>query len=64
MADDVDLMQDREQIFLDQQLKVRKPEGPQATGKCLTCETPVEAPRRWCDADCRDDYDRSFLSHR
>jgi len=28
------------------------------TGRCLWCGEPVEAPRRWCDAGCRDDWER------
>lgn len=24
------------------------------TGRCLTCDEPVEDGRRWCDALCRD----------
>ena len=29
-----------------------------ATGYCLYCEAPLEDGRRWCDADCRDDWER------
>lgn len=28
------------------------------TGKCLYCREPVEGGRRWCDADCREEYER------
>lgn len=38
-------------------LQRRAPEGPRATGNCLFCGEPVEPPRRWCDAQCRDDYE-------
>lgn len=64
MADDIDRMQEREAMFHDALIAVRKPEGPKATGHCLTCEEPVEANRRWCDADCRDDFDRGFPNQR
>lgn len=64
MADDVDLMLEREQIYHEQLLKVRKPEGPVANGFCHSCEEPVPEAHRWCDRDCRDDYERSFLSTR
>jgi hypothetical protein len=30
----------------------------QATGACLWCGDEVSAGRRWCDADCRDDWER------
>jgi len=28
------------------------------TGKCFYCETPLGGALRFCDADCRDSYDR------
>lgn len=27
-----------------------------ADGACRNCGAPVAAGRRWCDADCRDDW--------
>ena len=39
-------------------LKVRRPEGPQAAGFCLSCSEPVPAGLRWCDASYRDDRQR------
>ncbi|MCX7083934.1 MAG: hypothetical protein NTY69_00145 [Methylococcales bacterium] len=27
-----------------------------ATGLCLFCDEPVDPGRRWCDAQCRDDW--------
>lgn len=29
-----------------------------ATGNCLNCDEPLDDNRRWCDADCRDDWQR------
>lgn len=29
------------------------------TGACLNCDAPVPAGRRWCDAGCRDDWQRA-----
>lgn len=58
MADDVDRGQERDQILLEAQIAARKPEGPRATGQCLTCEDPLPPAHRWCDAACRDDYER------
>lgn len=39
--------------------------GPQvvATGRCLNCGEPTPEPRRWCDADCRDDWQASRSRH-
>lgn len=64
MADDIDMAQERDALLLEAQLAHRKPVGPMATGKCLTCDEPMPAGHRWCDADCRDDFERSFLSTR
>lgn len=32
----------------------------EATGFCLSplCGEAVDPPKRWCDADCRDDWQR------
>jgi len=35
----------------------RRPEGPKATGQCLNCETPQPPGQRWCDWECKQDYD-------
>ena len=28
------------------------------TGRCLYCSEVVQDGRRWCDADCREEYER------
>ena len=46
------------------QQKQAKQPGAQATGYCLNCEEPLtQSPQqsrapRWCDADCRDDWEQ------
>jgi hypothetical protein len=37
-------------------LAARCPAAPAATGHCLNCGEPLPAGRRWCDTDCRDDW--------
>lgn len=34
--------------------------GPDAVavGVCLYCREVVDAPKRWCDGDCRDGWER------
>ena len=49
---------EREELDRALALKVRRPEGPQATGFCLCCGAPLADARRWCDAACRDDWQR------
>lgn len=40
-------------------LQRRRPAGPEAVGTCLFCTAPLAAGHRWCDADCRDDWERA-----
>ena len=56
MADFADLGAAREQQDLGLALQRRKPAGPQPTGQCLSCREPLGDGLRWCDADCRDDW--------
>ncbi|GAB4173788.1 MAG: hypothetical protein Fur0039_15370 [Rhodocyclaceae bacterium] len=57
MADEAD----RAQAAIDTLLAAaiagaKKHGGPLPTGFCLNCGAPIEEGRRWCDADCRDDW--------
>jgi hypothetical protein len=56
MADFADLGAAREEMGRALALKLRAPEGPPATGFCLCCDAPLCGGLRWCDADCRDDW--------
>jgi len=40
------------------------PEGPQANGRCHWCDEIVADHLRFCDADCRDDYERQLTRRR
>jgi hypothetical protein len=59
MADEVDLAQDQIEASLRTALQ-RAPRRAQlgATGFCHNCRAPVPAGGLWCDALCREDYDR------
>lgn len=56
MADIIDRAAELEELARADALARRKPEGPPETGHCLNCGEPMPAGRRWCDADCRDDW--------
>lgn len=59
MADIADLGAETAEFFLSLAEKERKkPQGPPFTGKCLNCGEDTDEQRRWCDADCRDDWQR------
>lgn len=38
-------------------IRNRRPEA-EATGFCLYCSEVVDGPKRWCDGDCRDGWER------
>ena len=55
MADIFDRATEREEMDRERALKMRKPEGPKATGYCLECGEPIGEGRRWCiGVECRD----------
>ena len=58
MPDELDAIQDR----MEQEEELRRKYTPKpipikATGRCLYCNAQLEDDRRWCDADCRTDYE-------
>jgi hypothetical protein len=58
MPDIADLAQAQNERLDQMTLAVRKPAAPQATGFCLNCGEPLSDGRRWCDTDCRNDWQR------
>lgn len=52
-----DLASDRERIAREDALRKRKPNGPESTGFCLNCNTRLTGGRRWCDPECREDWE-------
>lgn len=62
--DEFELASEHEQLRRDIALRLRKPIGPEATGVCLHCETPLSDGRRWCDAECREDWEKRQRAER
>ncbi|TCS70754.1 hypothetical protein EDC61_11481 [Sulfuritortus calidifontis] len=59
MADEADRAQDVIDLLLGAAIQgAKKPGGPPPTGSCLNCGEPLKPGLRWCDADCRDDWQR------
>lgn len=60
MADIVDLGNDRaEEILRDSIARVSMmARAPHFTGECAYCGAGLSHPKRFCDSDCRDDWDR------
>ncbi|MDQ7982231.1 DUF2116 family Zn-ribbon domain-containing protein [Paraburkholderia sp. SARCC-3016] len=34
------------------------PKLPDSNGKCLNCESSIDPAQHFCDAECRDDFER------
>jgi hypothetical protein len=59
VSDIVDMTQEREERLTDTLRRfahAAAPQGPVATGFCLWCGEELDPPRRWCNAECRDDW--------
>lgn len=64
MADIFDQATAVEELHRELALRNRR-QGPAIaeTGFCLNCETQTPAGHRWCDADCRDAWERGRRRH-
>lgn len=60
MSDPIDLASQREQEDLARAIAAaRAPiDSPTATGFCLHCDAQIPDTHRWCNAACRDDWQR------
>ena len=57
--DDADITAEREAAAAPYLLAASKrPEGPAPTGECFWCGETVADHMRWCDSECRDQYER------
>ncbi|SOD41357.1 hypothetical protein [Nitrosovibrio sp. Nv4] len=62
MADEIDQGNETAEFFLDLALRKQQQQDvstPKGIGMCLSCETDIDDDRRWCDAACRDDYQKA-----
>ena len=55
IADDADRQIEQ---FIARAAQTKRPEGPRYTGRCANCLEAVAEPKRWCDAECRDQEQR------
>lgn len=55
-TDPNDRASEQEEQMREAAMRLRKPEGPKATGKCLCCDAVLPIGMRWCDSSCRDDW--------
>jgi hypothetical protein len=67
MANEADQASEIEELFLSVSLansRNQSVDSPKAKGACLNCEDKLAPPLRWCDSDCRDDWQRLENSKR
>lgn len=62
MADEADKGNEAAELFLKSALYQRKrktvPIHIKGIGICLYCLEEVEGDRRWCNAECRDEWEK------
>lgn len=60
MADEADRGNDAAELFLNVAIKNSGRPLQQAVGigMCLNCGAAIEGDGRWCDTDCRDDWEQ------
>lgn len=63
--DDLDRLELREELSAPARIAAsRRPVGPVATGRCLNCDEIVSDHDRWCDANCRQDWEKQQFADR
>jgi len=58
LPDENDQATELESQLREAALARREPEGPPSCGACYYCGAPLKDGRRFCDAYCRDDWQR------
>lgn len=56
MADIADAAQVAEQAIIDDALARTKAAARRPKGQCYNCESPLDEPLIYCDADCGEDH--------
>ena len=63
MADEADMTAERdERDEREAPMRIaasRKPTPPAPDGRCMSCGASVPETHRYCDADCRHDFERA-----
>ena len=58
--DILDMADQQAETQLRASLSARREQGPTATGYCLNCDEPLPEGHRWCDAGCRNDWQKEY----
>jgi hypothetical protein len=59
MSDEVDMASDQEQAMRDAAIRNASmfTSSHKACGNCLNCGEELKADLRWCNSDCRNDFE-------
>jgi hypothetical protein len=62
MSDEIDIAANIEQLQRDTAINIARQLKTKilSTGKCLHCDIEIEGDRRWCDVNCRDDWEKTY----
>ena len=63
MSDEIDMAAAQEEAYRAAALNRRHASLP-AVGQCYSCGEPLEGSLRFCDIDCRQDWERAEKSRR
>lgn len=58
IADPLDRAAAETESLIAAAVTFRKPEGPVACGECHNCGAALATDLRWCNAACRDDWEK------
>lgn len=58
MSDVIDDANERADLFLNVAKGQRRREGPAPNGRCHYCSESVAKGNRFCDTECRDEWER------
>ncbi|WP_372941466.1 hypothetical protein [Shewanella sp.] len=60
MADNIDRANEITEQLKERQIKAARENTSlaKATGYCLNCSEKLNDSRRWCDPNCRDDWEK------
>lgn len=66
MTDIFDRASEREQLERDLAISSARKQGTavNSTGHCLWCNAELATGRRWCDAECREDWELEQASRK
>jgi hypothetical protein len=57
MTDEADRASQEVERDLAEAMRLRRPVGPVANGRCHYCDEALDDDMRWCDIECREAWE-------